>query len=131
MSDQTASDDAKIEAARAEVERTRAALIETVRTLQQRFEPHKVISDAWEKAKGKGADLAEDAVDAVKRRPVATGGVVAALLMFLAREPIRDGVVRFCDAMTSDKDSKPDPSPAKRPNPAKRRRAPRTKESVE
>ena len=35
----------------------------------------------------KGADIAEDAVDAVKARPVAVGGVAAALGLFLAREP--------------------------------------------
>ena len=29
----------------------------------------------------KGADIAEDAVDAVKRRPVATGGIIAAIAM--------------------------------------------------
>ena len=34
--------------------------------------------------------IAEDAVDAVKARPMAVGGVVAALTMFLAREPLMD-----------------------------------------
>ena len=32
----------------------------------------------------------EDAVDAVRRRPLAAGGVVAAIALFLAREPLKD-----------------------------------------
>ena len=86
------TDTPKVSAARIEVARTRAALIETARELQVRLQPKTLANEAWEKAKNKGADLAEDAVDAVKKRPVATGGVVAALTMFLAREPIKDAV---------------------------------------
>jgi len=97
---------AKILAAQIEVERTRAALMETVRELQKRLQPKTLASEAWEKAKEKGADLAEDAVDAVKSRPVAVGGVVAALTMFLAREPIKDAAVKLYDAMTSKEEPK-------------------------
>jgi hypothetical protein len=97
----------KIAAARIEVERTRAALLDTAKELQQRLQPRTLASEAWEVAKNKGADLAEDAVDAVKKRPVAVGGVVAALTMFLAREPIKDAAVKFYDAMTSSKEPKP------------------------
>ena len=95
------SDTPKMVAARIEVARTRAALIETARELQGRLQPKTLASEAWEKAKNKGADLAEEAVDAVKKRPVAVGGVVAALTMFLAREPIKDAAVKLYDAMTS------------------------------
>jgi hypothetical protein len=95
------TDTAKVVAAQIEVERTRAALMETARELQQRLQPKTLASEAWEKAKVKGADLAEDAVDAVKSRPAAVGGVVAALAMFLAREPIKDAAVKIYDAMTS------------------------------
>jgi hypothetical protein len=48
------------------------------------------MGDAWEAAKSKGADLAEDAVDAVRARPFAATGIVAAITMFLAREPLMD-----------------------------------------
>ena len=127
-----------IAAARIEVERSRAALIETARELQVRLQPRTLASEAWVKAKEKGADLAEDAVDAVKKRPVAVGGVVAALTMFLAREPIKDAAVRIYDAMTSS--DEPEGGPAAlthkekpvRP-PAKRRAKPpaRTKAKTE
>ena len=107
------SDTAKVAAARVEVARTRAALIETARELQARLQPKTLASEAWEKAKEKGADLAEDAVDAVKRRPVAVGGVVAALTMFLAREPIKDAAVKLYDAMTSGDEPKAKPAALK------------------
>ena len=94
------SDRHKVAAAEIEVERTRAALLETVNELLERFQPHNLVDDLWESAKVKGADLAEDAVDAVAKRPVAVGGAVAALAMFLAREPLKKATVKFYDAMT-------------------------------
>ena len=126
------SDRHKVAAAQIQVERTRAALLETASELLDRFQPHNLANDLWEQAKNKGADLAEDAVDAVKKRPVAVGGVVAALTMFLAREPIKDAVGNIYDAITSSKEprrkavalkskgkDKPAPPPAR-----KRARAP-------
>jgi hypothetical protein len=118
-------DPPKVAAARIEVERTRAALLETAKQLQQRLQPKSLASEAWDKAKIKGADLAEDAVDAVKKRPVAVGGVVAALTMFLARDSIKDAAVGVYDTMTSSKEpkrkaatlttkDKPAPPPARR-----------------
>ena len=119
------TDTPKVAAARIEVERARAALLDTARELQLRLQPKTLANEAWEKAKIKGADLAEDAVDAVKKRPVAVGGMVAALTMFLAREPIKDAAVGLYDAMTSSKEpkrkaaalkvkEKPAPPPARR-----------------
>jgi hypothetical protein len=96
----------KVAAARIEVERAKGALLDTVGELVERFQPHNLVDDIWEQAKIKGADLAEDAVDAVKSRPVAVGGVVAALTMFLAREPIKDAAVKLYDAMTSSEETK-------------------------
>ena len=91
---------AKVSAARIEVERTKGTLLDTLGELMDRFQPHNLVSDVWEQAKNKGADLAEDAVDAVARRPAAVGGVVAALAMFLARDPLKKATVKFYDAKT-------------------------------
>jgi hypothetical protein len=99
-------DTPKVAAARIKAERAKAALADTAGELLDRFQPHNLASDLWEQAKIKGADLAEDAVDAVKKRPVAVGGVVAALTMFLARDPIKDAAVSLYDAMTSTKEPK-------------------------
>ncbi len=79
-----------IAAARIEAERSRARLMDTARELQERLSPGTLAQNAWEGAKSKGADLAEDAVDAVRRRPAIAGGVVAAIALFLAREPLID-----------------------------------------
>ncbi len=88
-------------AARIEVERRRAELLNTVHELQARLAPRTLASDAWQKAKNKGADLAEDAVDAVKARPIAAGGAAAMLGLFLAREPLKDAALKIYDAMTA------------------------------
>lgn len=109
MTAPTAPEPASVIAARIEVERRRGELLDTVHELQARLAPRTLAADAWEKAKNKGADLAEDAVDAVKARPVAVGGVAAAIAMFLAREPIRDAAVKIYDAMTSRGDTKDRP----------------------
>lgn len=93
--------DPKVESARIEVERSRAQVLDTARLLQHRLQPGKLTRDAWDAAKEKGADLAEDAVDAVRKRPYAAGGVVAAIALFIAREPVKELFGKLSDAMTS------------------------------
>ena len=83
-------DTPEIAAARIEVERSRGRLMGTAHELQERISPKVLARNTWQGAKEKGADLAEDAVDAVKARPIAAGGAVAALAMFLARAPLMD-----------------------------------------
>ena len=80
----------QIAAARSEVERSRARVMATAQELQERLSPKTLAKGAWQGAKEKGADLAENTVDAVKSRPLAATGVVAAITMFLAREPLMD-----------------------------------------
>lgn len=94
------TDTPRIAAARIEVARARAAMLETARELQTRLQPKTLAGEAWEKAKDKGADLAEGAVDAVAKRPLAVGGVVAAIAMYLAREPLKQATIKFYDVMT-------------------------------
>lgn len=96
-------DTPEIAAARIEAERARARLMASARELQERLSPGRLSRDAWQGAKAKGADLAEDAVDAVRRRPAMASGVVAALALFLAREPLID----LAGRMTGGKKEKP------------------------
>ena len=84
------TDSPQVAAARIEVERRRARLMERAQELQERLSPKTLARDAWTGAKEKGAGLAEDAVDAVRSRPLAATGIVAAITMFLAREPLID-----------------------------------------
>jgi ElaB/YqjD/DUF883 family membrane-anchored ribosome-binding protein len=83
-------DTPEIIAARVEVDRSRARLMSSAHELQDRLSPKTLASNAWQGAKEKGADLAENTVDAVRARPLTATGVVAAITMFLAREPLID-----------------------------------------
>ena len=96
----------EIQAARFEVERSRSRLMTTAQELQERLSPKTLARRAWEGAKIKGADLAEDAVDAVRSRPYAAGGVVAAIAMFLAREPIIDLAGKLVDGVNKKRTDK-------------------------
>lgn len=80
----------RVIAAKMEAGRRRSQLMGTLHQLQSRLAPKTLARDAWEGAKSKSAGLAEDAVDAVKKRPVAAGGIVAAVALFLARGPLMD-----------------------------------------
>jgi len=82
--------DPAVDAARIEVERSRARVMSTAHELQERLSPKVLARDAWQGAKEKGADLAEDAVDVVRARPVAAGAVVTGIVAFLARESLFD-----------------------------------------
>jgi hypothetical protein len=82
--------DPAVDAARIEVERSRARVMATAHELQERLSPKVLARDAWQGAKEKGADLAEDAVDVVRARPVAAGAVVTGIVAFLARESLFD-----------------------------------------
>jgi ElaB/YqjD/DUF883 family membrane-anchored ribosome-binding protein len=84
------TDSPEVAAARVEAERRRSRLMATAHELQERLSPGTLAKGAWQGAKEKGADLAENAVDAVRSRPLAATGVVAAITMFLAREPLMD-----------------------------------------
>jgi hypothetical protein len=80
--------DEEVRAAEFKVDRARAKMVATVQQLLQELQPHRLLEEVWEKAKDKGADLAEDAVDAVSRRPIATGAVVTGIIAFLARDSL-------------------------------------------
>jgi hypothetical protein len=86
-------------AARIETERARARLMDTAQRLQARISPGTLASNAWQGAKEKGADMAENAVDAVRKRPIAATSVVAAIALFLAREPLKDLAGKVADGV--------------------------------
>jgi len=119
--------DASIVAARVEVERTRARLVATARELQERFDPHTLVRDVWDSAKEKGAGLAEDAVDAVRKRPMVAGGVIAALALFLGRDPLMDLAAKVLNG----KDEPEKPVKRRAAKPRKKTSKPIATESVE
>lgn len=94
----------RIERARLESERARKRLASTMGALQQRLRPATLMTNAWEGVREKGEALAEDAVQAVKDRPIAFSGIGAAILIFFAREPVR----RFVASLLPGKDEGPE-----------------------
>jgi len=103
-----------IAAARQEVERSRARVMATAHELQDRLSPKALARNTWQGAKEKGADLAEDAVDAVKARPLAATGVVAAITMFLAREPLMDLAGKIAHGFGAKRATKKRPKTSRR-----------------
>lgn len=91
------TDTPEVRLARTAAEQAQNRLVSRLHELQHRIAPKTLARDGWEAAKSRGADLAEDAVDAVRRRPVAATGAVAALALFIAREPLMDLAGRLMD----------------------------------
>jgi hypothetical protein len=122
-------DTPEIVEARAEAERRRTRLMASAEQLQERLSPKRLTKDAWEGAKDKGADLAENAVDAVRSRPIAAGGTVAAIALFLAREPLIELAGSLAGKLTSTKKPKTQKPKTQKAPPRTRRRP--TKPSTE
>ena len=97
----------EVAAARIEAARLRGEVMESAHRLQARISPGTLARNTWQGAKEKGADLAEKSVDAVRARPVAAGGVVAAIALFLAREPLKDLADKVVDSVSGKKPAGP------------------------
>jgi hypothetical protein len=102
----TMSDEERIAAAQRNVDEARERFVDTVQSLAEQLEPKKLARELWENAKDKGADLAEEAVDAVKARPLAVTGIAAGIALFLAREPIADLAGRMLKSKSKKRPSK-------------------------
>ena len=83
--------------AKQEAERARRRLAATAAELQQRLKPGTLAHSAWAGVKDKSGEIADDAVEAVKSRPVPVAAALAAFTLFLARAPIKSAVGRLFD----------------------------------
>lgn len=106
------TDEQRIAEAERRVDLARERLVDTVQALAEQLEPRRLARELWQDAKVKGADLAEEAVDAVKARPIAATGVAAAVAMFLAREPLA-GLAKKWWGSDKPAKAKPRKAPAK------------------
>jgi hypothetical protein len=88
--------------ARRRTGQARRRLIETAGELQQKLKPKALASNACEGVKDKGGTLADDAMQAVKGRPVAASAALAAFALFLARAPIKSAVSRLFSGDSDD-----------------------------
>jgi hypothetical protein len=116
------ADSKDLQQAREQADQARHRMMQTFHELMRRVAPGTLARDAWEGAKSKGADLAEDAVDAVRKRPVATTGAVAALAMFLAREPLMDLAAKLWNGKSNNKAGKVEPNDRHEPRTGSRKK---------
>ncbi|HEX8257715.1 MAG TPA: DUF3618 domain-containing protein [Allosphingosinicella sp.] len=80
--------EAELTRAQAEVEAAKKRLASSVGALQYRLSPGTLMNNAWDGVREKGGTVADDALQAVKDRPMTVSGVVAAFFIFLARDPL-------------------------------------------
>jgi hypothetical protein len=86
---------ADIAQAKGEAVRAKARLEATLTEVQQRLRPGNLAGEAWDGVKDKGADLAEGALQAVKKRPGAVSLALGAFALFLARNPLKRAAGRL------------------------------------
>jgi hypothetical protein len=94
----------EIRLARQEAERARRRLAATAAELQQRLKPGTIAHNAWAGVKDKSGDLADDAVEAVRARPVPVAAALTVFTLFLARAPLRSAVSWLFSGRGEDED---------------------------
>ena len=88
--------------AKQEAELARRRLAATAAELQQRLKPGTIASNAWAGVKDKSGEIADDAVEAVKARPVPVAAALTAFTLFLARAPLRSALSRMFSGRGED-----------------------------
>lgn len=86
---------AGIEQAKRASVRARQRFESTLAATQARLRPRNLAEEAWDGVKERGAELADGALDAVKKRPVAVSAALGVLALFLAREPLKRAASRL------------------------------------
>lgn len=79
----------ELEQAAADVERAKKRFASTMGALQYRLKPGTLMNNAWDGVRDKSGEVADTTMQAVKGRPVTVSGILAAILIFLARDPLR------------------------------------------
>jgi hypothetical protein len=77
-----------LQQAKSDAVAARARFFDTLEEAQERLKPGNLAGEAWTGVKGKTAEAAGNAVEAVKKRPKAVALVLGGLALFLARKPI-------------------------------------------
>lgn len=87
--------EAELERAQADVGLAKRRLASTMGALQYRLRPDTLMNNALEGVREKGTAAADNAMQAVKERPMTASGIVAALFIFLARDPLWRMILRL------------------------------------
>ena len=85
----------KVEQAKRNAILAKARLDGTLVAVQQRVRPGNLATEAWDGVREKSSDLADGALQAVKKRPAAVSVALGALALFLARDPLKRAVTRL------------------------------------
>jgi hypothetical protein len=94
----------KISQARRAALRAKDRFDRTLAAVQHRLSPGNLAEEAWDGVKDKGADMAEEALQAVKSRPKAVSLALGAFAVFLARAPLKRAVGRLISGNGNDQD---------------------------
>ena len=95
---------AELEQAKRAAVRARARVDSHVAALQARLRPANLAGEAWDGVKEKSADLADGALEAVKKRPAAVSAALGVLALFLAREPLKRAATRLISGANDDQE---------------------------
>lgn len=87
--------DARLAQAKYDAEQARTRLVSTAVELQRRIRPATLMGNAWDGVRDRSGELAGDAIQALKDRPVKASGVAAAVAVFLARRTLWSAVSRL------------------------------------
>ncbi|HEY5711851.1 MAG TPA: DUF3618 domain-containing protein [Allosphingosinicella sp.] len=122
---------AAIEQAKRDALAARRRFEGTLAAAQDRLRPTNLAEEAWDGVKSKGADMADGAVQAVKKRPGAVSLALGAFAIFLARAPLKRAAQHL---ISGGEEEGIEPEPAElieKAPPVRRRRAKaRVKEGV-
>jgi hypothetical protein len=94
----------ELKLAKQEAEIARRRLTATAAELQLRLKPGTLAQNAWSGVRDKSGEIAEDAVEAVKARPVPVAAALTAFTLFLARAPLKAAVSRLFSSSEEDED---------------------------
>jgi hypothetical protein len=94
----------ELKLAKQEAELARRRLAATAAELQLRLKPGTLAQNAWSGVKDKSGDLADDAVEAVKARPVPVAAALTVFTLFLARAPLKSAVSWLFSSRNEDDD---------------------------
>ena len=115
---------AEIEQAQRAARLARARFDTTLEEVQERLRPSNLAGEAWDGVKEKGADMADNAVEAVKARPGMVSLALGAVALFFARKPIGRAVGGL---VSRDDEGIEVGQPELKEKPARRRRNARSK----
>ena len=93
---------AEIESAGRNAQQAKARFDRTLAEVRDRLAPGNLAGEAWDGVKGKGADVAEGALEAVKSRPKTVSLALGAFALFLARAPLKRAVTRLISGNGED-----------------------------